>query len=187
MGNRTTKLQMWVSCLGYKNLVRNTVGVLIRVYGSIDFSFYRLPVETDRVNFRTNADCWPAYSYSISKAGWTDIIRCADFTVQVQYINKTGLSHLSVLLHIFTYMHRIMQTCKEIKEGSATSCLILSIIPVFLFTFMWISYPIDRSNTNHEHDQPPHLRLRDPTIPERVNLPLYAGPESRYCPARVYE
>nr|CAD1836334.1 unnamed protein product [Ananas comosus var. bracteatus] len=44
-----------------------------------------------------------------------------------------------------------------------------------------------RSNTNHEHDQPPHLRLRDPTIPERVNLPLYAGPESRYCPARVYE
>ncbi|TVU32011.1 hypothetical protein EJB05_23727, partial [Eragrostis curvula] len=44
-----------------------------------------------------------------------------------------------------------------------------------------------RSNTNHEHDQPPHLRLRDPTIPERVNLRLYAGPESRYCPARVYE
>ncbi|CAD6213249.1 unnamed protein product [Miscanthus lutarioriparius] len=44
-----------------------------------------------------------------------------------------------------------------------------------------------RSNTNHEHDQPPHLRLRDPTIPERVNVPLYAGPESRYCPARVYE
>ncbi|GJM91230.1 hypothetical protein PR202_ga07586 [Eleusine coracana subsp. coracana] len=44
-----------------------------------------------------------------------------------------------------------------------------------------------RSNTNHEHDQPPHLRLRDSAIPERVNLPLYAGPESRYCPARVYE
>uniref|UniRef100_A0A0E0BCP7 Electron transfer flavoprotein-ubiquinone oxidoreductase n=1 Tax=Oryza glumipatula TaxID=40148 RepID=A0A0E0BCP7_9ORYZ len=44
-----------------------------------------------------------------------------------------------------------------------------------------------RSSTNHEHDQPPHLRLRDPTVPERVNLPLYAGPESRYCPARVYE
>ena len=49
-------------------------------------------------------------------------------------------------------------------------------------SFLWY-----RSNTNHEHDQPPHLRLRDPTIPERVNVPLYAGPESRYCPARVYE
>ncbi|KAK9058369.1 hypothetical protein SSX86_023210 [Deinandra increscens subsp. villosa] len=44
-----------------------------------------------------------------------------------------------------------------------------------------------RSNTNHDHDQPAHLRLRDPTVPELVNLPKYAGPESRYCPARVYE
>ncbi|KAK6930540.1 hypothetical protein RJ641_004634 [Dillenia turbinata] len=44
-----------------------------------------------------------------------------------------------------------------------------------------------RSNTNHEHDQPPHLRLRNPQIPQLVNLPDYAGPESRYCPARVYE
>jgi len=46
---------------------------------------------------------------------------------------------------------------------------------------------IDRSNTNHDHDQPVHLRLKDPTIPEQVNWPEYAGPESRYCPARVYE
>ncbi|CAI5462987.1 unnamed protein product [Closterium sp. Yama58-4] len=44
-----------------------------------------------------------------------------------------------------------------------------------------------RSGTNHEHDQPPHLRLRDPTVPTTVNLPLYGGPEGRYCPARVYE
>lgn len=44
-----------------------------------------------------------------------------------------------------------------------------------------------RSNTNHEHDQPVHLHLRDPAIPELVNLPKYAGPESRYCPAGVYE
>ncbi|KAH9606892.1 hypothetical protein KSS87_019726 [Heliosperma pusillum] len=44
-----------------------------------------------------------------------------------------------------------------------------------------------RSNTNHDHDQPSHLRLKDPLIPNQVNLPEYAGPESRYCPARVYE
>ncbi|KAI3738942.1 hypothetical protein L2E82_29238 [Cichorium intybus] len=44
-----------------------------------------------------------------------------------------------------------------------------------------------RSNTNHDHDQPAHLRLRDPQVPELVNLPKYGGPESRYCPARVYE
>jgi electron-transferring-flavoprotein dehydrogenase len=43
------------------------------------------------------------------------------------------------------------------------------------------------SNTNHEEDQPSHLRLRDPSIPTTVNLPIYAGPEARYCPAGVYE
>ncbi|BEV00363.1 electron transfer flavoprotein-ubiquinone oxidoreductase [Novosphingobium olei] len=43
------------------------------------------------------------------------------------------------------------------------------------------------SGTNHEEDQPSHLKLKDPTIPTRVNLPIYAGPEQRYCPAGVYE
>ena len=43
------------------------------------------------------------------------------------------------------------------------------------------------SNTNHEEDQPSHLRLRDPSIPVAVNLAVYDGPETRYCPAGVYE
>ncbi|HEX8601878.1 MAG TPA: electron transfer flavoprotein-ubiquinone oxidoreductase, partial [Pseudoduganella sp.] len=43
------------------------------------------------------------------------------------------------------------------------------------------------SNTNHEEDQPVHLQLKDPAIPTAVNLPQYAGPEQRYCPAGVYE
>jgi electron-transferring-flavoprotein dehydrogenase len=43
------------------------------------------------------------------------------------------------------------------------------------------------SNTNHEEDQPSHLKLKDPAIPTQVNLPVYAGPETRYCPAGVYE
>jgi electron-transferring-flavoprotein dehydrogenase len=43
------------------------------------------------------------------------------------------------------------------------------------------------SNTNHEENQPPHLKLKDPTVPVAINLARYAGPESRYCPAGVYE
>ncbi len=53
--------------------------------------------------------------------------------------------------------------------------------------------PFDRlssvfiSNTNHEENQPAHLTLKDATVPVSVNLSRYAGPESRYCPAGVYE
>ncbi len=43
------------------------------------------------------------------------------------------------------------------------------------------------SNTNHDEDQPVHLTLKDADIPTAINLPVYAGPEQRYCPASVYE
>ena len=43
------------------------------------------------------------------------------------------------------------------------------------------------SNTNHAEDQPVHLRLRDPRRWRDVNWGMYRSPESRYCPAGVYE
>jgi electron-transferring-flavoprotein dehydrogenase len=43
------------------------------------------------------------------------------------------------------------------------------------------------SNTNHEEDQPVHLKLADPAIPVRDNLPKYGEPARLYCPAGVYE
>ena len=43
------------------------------------------------------------------------------------------------------------------------------------------------SSTNHEEDQPSHLKLTDASVPIEVNLPRYDEPAQRYCPAGVYE
>ena len=58
--------------------------------------------------------------------------------------------------------------------------------PDGVFTFDRLS-SVYLSNTNHEENQPSHLRLRDPAVPVTVNLARYDGPEARYCPAGVYE
>lgn len=46
-----------------------------------------------------------------------------------------------------------------------------------------------RSGTNHEHDQPPHLRIKPgmESVPTDVSYKQYDGPEGRFCPAKVYE
>ena len=43
------------------------------------------------------------------------------------------------------------------------------------------------SNTNHEENQPAHLTLKNESVPVQTNLAIYGGPETRYCPAGVYE
>jgi len=43
------------------------------------------------------------------------------------------------------------------------------------------------SGTNHEEDQPPHLKVADPALQRKSEHDVYAGPSSRYCPAGVYE
>jgi electron-transferring-flavoprotein dehydrogenase len=43
------------------------------------------------------------------------------------------------------------------------------------------------SNTNHEEDQPPHLKVADPALQKASEHDVYGGPSARYCPAGVYE
>jgi electron-transferring-flavoprotein dehydrogenase len=43
------------------------------------------------------------------------------------------------------------------------------------------------SSTNHEEDQPPHLRVSDMALQKASEHDVYAGPSARYCPAGVYE
>lgn len=43
------------------------------------------------------------------------------------------------------------------------------------------------ANIQHDADQPSHLKLTDPSVPMRTNLPLFSEPAQRYCPAAVYE
>ena len=43
------------------------------------------------------------------------------------------------------------------------------------------------SNTNHEENQPAHLKLKDDLVPIDYNLKYYDAPEQRFCPAGVYE
>lgn len=43
------------------------------------------------------------------------------------------------------------------------------------------------SGTNHDHDQPLHLKVKNLNVVEQINVPVFAKPETRYCPASVYE
>lgn len=58
--------------------------------------------------------------------------------------------------------------------------------PDGLITFDRLS-SVFLSNTFHEENQPAHLKLRNPMLAIKVNYQQYASPESRYCPAAVYE
>jgi electron-transferring-flavoprotein dehydrogenase len=74
----------------------------------------------------------------------------------------------------------------EVLDTAAASPPIIYPKPDNTLTFDKLS-SVFLSNTNHEENQPVHLRLRDPARWRSVNWDRYRSPESRYCPAGVYE
>ena len=86
--------------------------------------------------------------------------------------------------HGFTLKHR-KRDCDTLKLA-ADSDKIAYPRPDGVLTFDRLTN-VSFSGTNHEEEQPVHLVLKDPSIPVNVNLPEYAEPAQRYCPAAVYE
>ncbi len=84
----------------------------------------------------------------------------------------------------WTFRHR--HADHEALRPAASSRRIAYPKPDGVLTFDRLS-SVFLSNTNHEEDQPVHLRLRDPARWLPVNWERFASPESRYCPAAVYE
>jgi electron-transferring-flavoprotein dehydrogenase len=97
----------------------------------------------------------------------------------------TGVEQLVLRGHIPWTIHRTEADHARLKP--AAECKKIAYPkPDGKLTFDKLS-SVFISNTNHEENQPAHLTLKDPTVPTRINLPEYAGPEQRYCPAGVYE
>ena len=82
-------------------------------------------------------------------------------------------------------LHDLIPDHKQLKSA-ALSQPIQYPKPDGVITFDRLS-SVFLSNTNHQEDQPCHLKLSDPHIPIESNLPLYDEPAQRYCPAGVYE
>ena len=99
--------------------------------------------------------------------------------VEHWFLPKVGVSAPPWTLHNRTEDHT------QLKP--AVDCLKISYPkPDGILTFDRLS-SVFMSNTNHQENQPAHLTLKDATVPVEINLTNYAGPESRYCPAGVYE
>jgi electron-transferring-flavoprotein dehydrogenase len=66
--------------------------------------------------------------------------------------------------------------CKKIEYPKADGVLTFELLE-----------SVSRTGTKHAEDQPVHLQLADPAVPIAKNLPIFDGPEARFCPAGVYE
>ncbi|OUL99039.1 electron transfer flavoprotein-ubiquinone oxidoreductase [Variovorax sp. JS1663] len=97
----------------------------------------------------------------------------------------TGIEQYVLRGHIPWTIHRNQPDNERLKKAAACKKIAYP-KPDGKLTFDRLS-SVFISNTNHEENQPAHLTLKNAAVPTQINLPEYAGPESRYCPAGVYE
>jgi electron-transferring-flavoprotein dehydrogenase len=105
---------------------------------------------------------------------------------------RLGIMLGGIDMWLNTLLPFLSHTLKHGKTDSAATKPAADYIPIAYpkpdgeLTFDRLS-SVFLSGTNHEEHQPVHLVLKDPTVPIRINLPEYAEPAQRYCPAAVYE
>ncbi len=103
-----------------------------------------------------------------------------------------GLGALDMWFNLITGGWSPWGTLKHGKTDAASTGLAKDYAPIVypkpdgVISFDKLS-SVFVSNTNHDEDQPAHLKLKDPNIPISVNLPEYGEPARLYCPAGVYE
>jgi electron-transferring-flavoprotein dehydrogenase len=102
------------------------------------------------------------------------------------------LSMLDMWTNYFTGGFSFLGTLKHGKTDAASTGLAADYKPIVypkpdgVLSFDKLS-SVFLSATNHEEDQPAHLKLKDPGVPINVNLPRFGEPARLYCPAGVYE
>jgi electron-transferring-flavoprotein dehydrogenase len=103
-----------------------------------------------------------------------------------------ALGSLDMWVNVLTGGFSFFGTMKHGKTDAASTGLAADYKPIVypkpdgVISFDKLS-SVFLSSTNHDEDQPAHLKLADPTVPVAINLPEYGEPARLYCPAAVYE
>ncbi len=136
-------------------------------------------------------DSMKAYEESLQKSWvWPELYAVRNIRPSFHWGMLSGLAYSAVDTYLFrgkapwTLHHK--RADHEALKPAAKCTKIEYPAPDGTLTFDLLS-SVYLSNTNHEEDQPCHLTLKDAGIPITVNLAVYDSPESRYCPAGVYE
>ncbi|MFQ3229120.1 electron transfer flavoprotein-ubiquinone oxidoreductase [Reinekea sp.] len=148
------------------------------IYGQIDTAEYGTDLKQYADAFATSSlmkELHLQRNFSPAQHKWGNILGSAYVFVDINIFR----GKLPWTLTDPTPDHATLKPASEFKEINYPK-------PDGVLSFDKLS-SVFLSNTNHEEDQPVHLRLTDPSIPLSVNLPKYAEPAQRYCPAGVYE
>ena len=121
---------------------------------------------------------------------WQELLKARNIRPAFQWGLMVGVAHSAVDAYVWRgkapYTLHLQHSDHQTLKKAADCKRIAYPKPDGVITFDRLSN-LAFSSVNHEENQPAHLQLRDHTVPVKINYALYDGPETRYCPAGVYE